>query len=96
MEPSAVELVCPESTREEITEIYHDVYQLQRSLGKSPYDEEMEEEHHHQDILYSIKECLKHKWRREGLSWLPNGAPSHDPQATTAPGTTPPMTGSGI
>ena len=27
-EPSAIELVSPESTREEIAEIYHDMYQL--------------------------------------------------------------------
>ena len=56
-EPSAIELVSPDSTREEIAEIYHDVYQLQRSLGMMSCDEEMEA-CLCQEILDSIKECL--------------------------------------
>ena len=33
VEPSAIELVSPDSTREEIAEIYCDVYLLQKLLG---------------------------------------------------------------
>ena len=46
-EPSAVELIDPESTKEEITEIYHDMYQLQRSMGKMLCGKEMEEQPQH-------------------------------------------------
>ena len=41
-EPSTIELIYPDSTREEIAEIYHNMYQLQRSPGKMPCDEETE------------------------------------------------------
>ena len=61
MEPSAVELVSPGSTREEIRKVYNDVYQLWRSPSKSPCDAEMEESVH-QEILNSVKECLQHRW----------------------------------
>ena len=43
VESSAVELIGPKSPREEIRGVYNDVYQLQKSLGKNPYDAEMEE-----------------------------------------------------
>ena len=67
-----------------MTDIHCDVYHLQRSLGKLPCDEEMEE-HLHQEILDSIKEHLWHKWvpalPGEELSWHPAGTPRHNPQA---------------
>ena len=36
VEPYAIELICPTLTREGITEIYQDVYQLWRSPGELP------------------------------------------------------------
>ena len=56
-----MELIFPESTREEIAEIYWDVYLLQRSHGELPCDEKTEE-FLHQEILDSIKEHLWCKW----------------------------------
>ena len=83
-EPSALELICPKSTMEEITEICWDVFQLWRSPGKLPCDGETEELLH-QEILDSIKE---HFWHKQvptllggELSWHPASTPRHDPQA---------------
>ena len=97
--PSAVEVISPDSTREEISQIYHDVYQLQRLPGKSPCDEEMEE-CLCQEILDSIKECLQHKQvphcqgrDRVSTPLAPLGA---TPRLTTVPGSIPPTTSSGI
>ena len=43
------------------------------------------EEHLHQEVLDSVKECLWCKWipvlLREELSWHPTSAPRHNPQA---------------
>ena len=41
-------------------DLYHDVYQLQRLLGKMFCDEEMKA-CIHQEILDSVKECLQCK-----------------------------------
>ena len=57
VEPSAIELIYASSTREEIAEIYHDMYQLQQSPGKMSCVEEREE-HLCQELLDSLKECL--------------------------------------
>ena len=53
-EPSTIQLVNPESTREEIAEIYYNVYQLLRALGRMLRNREMEELIH-QEILDSVK-----------------------------------------
>ena len=74
----------PDSSRKDVTEIYHNVYQLQWLLWRASWDEETEV-HLYQDILDSIKECL---WCRQP-STLPGAEPSHslanvprlDPQA---------------
>ena len=87
VEPSAIELVSPESTREEIAEIYCNVYQLCRLPGTMPGDEEMEA-HLCQEILDSIKECLQCKQvpalLGEEPSWHPVGIPRLDPQADSS------------
>ena len=57
-EPSTIELIDLRSTREEIREVYNDVYQLWRSPGKSLCNAETEERTC-QDILDSVKECLQ-------------------------------------
>ena len=41
--------------------MYNDIYQLQRSPGKSPSDAEMKERIC-QEILDFVKECLWHRW----------------------------------
>ena len=43
VEPSVVELIYTNSMREEIADIYCDVYRLQWLLGKMPCDAETEE-----------------------------------------------------
>ena len=84
VEATTIELICPTSTREEITEIYWDIYQLRRLPGKSPCDGEMEELLH-QEILDSIRECLWHKWavapQGEESGQHPTSSPKCDPQA---------------
>ena len=83
-EPSAIELIHPESIREEIVEIYQDMYQLWKSPGKLPCDGETEELLQ-QEILYSTKEHLWHKWiptpPGEESSKHPTSSPRHEPQA---------------
>ena len=83
-EPYTVELMCLESTREKITEIYWDVYQLWRSTGELPCDGE-KEEILQQEILDSIKECLQCKWvptpPGKEPSWCPADIPRLDPKA---------------
>ena len=80
-EPSAVELIGPRSTREQIRGVYNDMYQLQRSPGKCPCDVVMEERTCH-EILDSIKECLLCRWDcaqpEEGPRWSSNGASRPD------------------
>ena len=62
--------------------VYNDVYQLQRSPSKSPYDMETEESIH-QEILNSIKECLQHRGvhaqLEERLKQSPTKASRPDP-----------------
>ena len=60
-EPTAMELICPYSTQEEIGDLYQDVYQLWR-LPRRGWWEEATKEQLHQDILNSLKECLQLKW----------------------------------
>ena len=82
MEPSMVELIYANSTREEIAKIYQDVYQLQWLPGKMPCNVETEEQLC-QEILDSVKECLWHKWDptlQEELR-CPTSTLRHDPQA---------------
>ena len=81
-EPSMVELIYANSVREKIAKIYWDMYQLQWLPGKMPCDVE-KEEHLHQEILDSIKECLWHKWDPRSLEELrcPARIPRCDPQA---------------
>ena len=55
-----MELICPDFTQEEITELYWDIYQLQRLPRRSCCKEGMEE-HIHQEVLDSMKACLWHK-----------------------------------
>ena len=86
-EPTAMELISPDPTQEEITELYWDIYQLWRLPVRSHCKEGMEE-HIHQEVLDSIKEFLWHKQ----LSTLPEAeqkqrpANAHrpDPQAEFA------------
>ena len=84
VEPSTIALIGPKSTREEISKVYNDVYQLWRSPSKSPCDVEVEKRTH-QDILDSIKEHLWHRWDHtqpeEGLRWSSGGASRPDQQA---------------
>ena len=61
VEPTAMELISPDSTREEITELYQDTYQLQ-SLPRRRCHEEGMEEHIYQEFLDSNKEHLWYKW----------------------------------
>ena len=79
----AIELVGPDSTKEDIAETYCDMYQLWRLLGELPCDDETEEVLC-QEILDSIKECL---WCMgvptllgEGLSQYPAGTSWCNPQ----------------
>ena len=56
-----MELIHPNSTREDIQDLYQDMYQLQR-LPKRGWCEEATEECLHQDILSLFKEHLWLKW----------------------------------
>ena len=73
-EPTVMELFWPDSSWEDIADLYHDVYQLWRLLGKILCDEETEA-CIHQEILDSVKECLPCKW----LSTLPGEEPRWSP-----------------
>ena len=92
-----MELIQPDSSEEDFAELYCNVYQLWRLLGKMLCDEEMEA-HIHQDILDSVKECLWHSWLSallgEEARWSPAGIPRLDPKPNSMPGTVPLMTGS--
>ena len=95
MEPSAIELICPASTREEIAESYWEMYQLQRSPAKLPCDGETEELLH-QEIIDSIKECLWNKWVPTQQGEDVRQCPACAPRLTIVPGTMLPMTDSRI
>ena len=56
-----MELVCSDSTQEDIEDLYWDMYQLQR-LPERGQCEEATEKCLHKEILDSIKECLWLKW----------------------------------
>ena len=56
-EPTAMDLTKPDSSWEGISDLYHDVYQLQRLPGKMLCDKEMEA-CICQEILDSVKEFL--------------------------------------
>ena len=60
-EPITMELVCPDCTREDIQDLYQDVFKLWR-LPIRGWCEEATEEHLCQDILSFLKECLQLKW----------------------------------
>ena len=60
-EPTAMELVHPDSTWKDIGDLYWDVHKLQR-LPRRGQPEEATKECLHQDILDSLKECLQLKW----------------------------------
>ena len=53
-EPTTMELICPDSTEEDIADLYWDVYQFRRLLRRGHCKEGMEE-HICQEILDSIK-----------------------------------------
>ena len=79
-ESTMVELTRPDSSWEDIVDLYHDVYQLRRMLC----NEEIEA-HIPQEILDSVKECLQHKQLSalpgEEPRWNPAGIPRLNPQA---------------
>ena len=87
VEPTTMELISPDSTWEEIAELYWDVYQLQRLPTRSCCEEGMEQ-HLHQEVLDSIKEHLWHKWLSALLEaeqkWRPVNAHRPDPQVEFA------------
>ena len=60
VEPTAMELIGPDSKCQDIVGLYQDVYQLQRLPGRSPCGEGTEE-YICQEILDSIKERLQLK-----------------------------------
>ena len=84
VESTVIDLVWPDSSQEDIADLYCDVYQLWRPLGKICCSKETKE-CIHQDILDSIKECLWSRWpfmlleaeQRQSLV----GAPIPSPQA---------------
>ena len=59
-EPTAMELVCPDSTQDDIGDLYQDVYQFWRLPRRGQW-EEATMECLHQDVLDSLKECLQLK-----------------------------------
>ena len=61
VEPTTMELICPNSTQEDIEDLYWDVYQLWRLPGRGQC-KEATEDCLHKEILDSIKECLWLKW----------------------------------
>ena len=87
-----MELTKPDSSWEDIMDLYHNVYQQLVSQCVSAEevarlmlcDEEMEV-HIHQETLDSVKEHLWHKWFSalpgEELRWIPAGVPRLNPQA---------------
>ena len=83
-ESSMMELARPDSSWEDIMDLYYNVYQLRRLSGRMICDEEMEA-HIHQQILDSVRECLWHKWLftqlGEELKWTPAGIPRPNLQA---------------
>ena len=60
-EVPAIQLVGFKTTRDEIWELYNDVYQLRRSPGPPPYSPECTEELV-QEIYTSLKEQLQQRW----------------------------------
>ena len=60
MEPTAIEHVHPDSTQEDIEDLYQDIYQLQR-LPRTGQCKEANKECLHKEILHSIKECFQLK-----------------------------------
>ena len=76
VESSAMDLVGPETSWAKTTVIYNDVYQLWRSPGRNPCNEEIGEMIH-QEIQDSVKECLQHRWvstqPEEEPEWSPTG-----------------------
>ena len=56
-----MELIRPETIREEFRRMYNKVYQLKRVPSVNPCNAEMVEDVH-QEILNLVKECLQHKW----------------------------------
>ena len=61
VESTAMELVGPNSTCQDIEDLYQDVYQLWRLSGRGQC-KEATEDHLHKEILDLIKECLRLKW----------------------------------
>ena len=84
VEPTAMELICPDSIQEEIGDLYWDVYQLQR-LPRRGWWEEATKEWLHQNILDSLKECLWLKWLsaqpEEWCRQMPANVPWPDAQS---------------
>ena len=74
-------LIHPESTQEDMEDLYHDVYQLWR-LSRRGQCKVATKEHLCREILNSIKECLRIKWpstQPEGeLRKLPADVPKPD------------------
>ena len=62
METPTIILIGYETTQEEIFMLYQEVYKLMRAPETIPGDPR-EVEEVHQEILYSLKECL---WHRKG------------------------------
>ena len=60
VESTTMELVCPNSTQEDIENLYWEVYQLQK-LPRRGQCEGANEECLHKEILNSCKECLQLK-----------------------------------
>ena len=82
-EPTAMELIHPDSTWEDIEDLYQGVYQLWRLPGRDQC-EEATKECLHRKILDSLKECLQLKWPSTQLdgaeavaSWHPLAWPSY-------------------
>ena len=67
-----MELICPDSTWEDIEDLYWDMYQLWR-LSRRGQCEEATGEHLYKEILDSIKECLwfKHPSAQPEVEWRP-------------------------
>ena len=82
VEPTAMELIHPDSTQEDIKDLYWDMYQLWR-LPRRGWCKEGTNGCLCKEILDSIKECLQLKWpsaQPEG-KWrqLPASVPQPDP-----------------
>ena len=61
VEPSAMDVIGPETSQAQIRVIYDEVYQLHRLPGRSPCNEGTGERFC-QEILDLVKECLWHRW----------------------------------